>query len=129
QVAVESSRPHGLEGRIPRQGGNEERARIPGLARIVLGVRQTAVVGGQRLAIEDAEGDEQMGAVVADSVQTAELLVVLGVGVDGLQVERELEALEVAAGDEVHHPRYRFRSIQRCRAVLEKLYPLERDHR
>ena len=128
-VAVESRRPHGTIRGIARQRRHEERAWIARLAQVVGGAGQPPFERRQRLAVEMAERDEHVGIVVAGAVEAVQLHVLLRVVVAALQSELEVEALEVAARNEVDDAGDGFRAVERRRAVLEHLDAFEGDHR
>ena len=70
-----------------------------------------------------------MRAIGTATVQQAELLVVLRVSGDRLDIQLQIQAPEVAAGNEVHHAGHGVGTVQRRGAILQRLNPVEGDHR
>ena len=129
EIRVEGGGPHRRIGGISGQRRHQEAARVADGAQIVADRGKALVRRGQRLAVQHAECQQDVRAVGAAAVQQAELPVVLRISVDGLDIQLQVQAPEVAAGDEVHHAGHGVGAVQRGGAVLQGFNPVEGDHR
>src|SRR5690606_33238287 len=100
-VRVEGLTPQRPVNGVRGHRGDQEGARVARLAQVVRRRRQSPLGRRQRIAVEMAEGRQKMRPVVTDAVKRADRRVVLILRRNALQAELKLEALEVAARQEV----------------------------
>ena len=118
---------------VPRQPGEEEGARVPGIRPASAPAHEFAhgpvpLLGREFLRREHFRGDDRVRALAqtpapngpgARFPRRREVLVSTG----------NLEALEVTTGQEVHHARHRVGTVDGRRPLLDHLDPVESDRR